>query len=439
MPLQRLGPQLRIDPAIRSTSPTAVPTTLARSIVSAGVRPSRPRTSGRHAGRPAGAASGRPRRLLGRPARGPAATAARRHRGAPDASRGHASTVPSSTLTARLGRPADLPRHRPLDRLGRRLEHDYLRLLDQVLAWREPLWHSEHLGFTHVDGAFLGTMPALPTTQESLELVIERSRSMRERYGHEFLLEHVASPLDRPADLTLAAYLNTLAAGPAPACCSTSTTSSATSTTATCASTSSSTSSTGRRSARSTWPAGSGTTAGTSTCTPVWWRTRRWRCWARPSSGPPTSTWSSTRCSPRRCRDSASTRSATSWTRSGLRLARDAGAGVRRPRGVPAPRRHRPGHGRADRPARRRRVPVVACSSGPPPCCARLPAHRPAAGAARTVRRRRRRAPRPRRPTLVLHAWGRAFLTVSRRSRPGVADVALLELAMTAPVALVAG
>jgi uncharacterized protein len=89
---------------------------------------------------------------------------------------------------------------------------DYLRLLDRVLAWREPLWHSEHLGFTHVDGAFLGTMPALPTTQESLELVIERSRSMRARYGREFLLEHVASPLDRPADLTLAAYLNTLAA-----------------------------------------------------------------------------------------------------------------------------------------------------------------------------------------------------------------------------------
>jgi len=89
---------------------------------------------------------------------------------------------------------------------------DYLRLLDQVLTWRAPLWHSEHLGFTHVDGAFLGTMPALPTTRESLELVIERSRSMRERYGHEFLLEHVASPLDRPADLTLAAYLNTLAA-----------------------------------------------------------------------------------------------------------------------------------------------------------------------------------------------------------------------------------
>ena len=89
---------------------------------------------------------------------------------------------------------------------------DYLRLLDQLLAWREPLWHSEHLGFTHVDGAFLGTMPALPTTEESLALVIERSRDMRSRYGREFLLEHVASPLERPADRTLAAYLNTLAA-----------------------------------------------------------------------------------------------------------------------------------------------------------------------------------------------------------------------------------
>ncbi len=89
---------------------------------------------------------------------------------------------------------------------------DYLRLLDQALAWREPRWHSEHLGFTHVDGAFLGTMPALPTTQESLELVIGRAGSMRERYGLEFMLEHVASPLERPADLTLACYLNTLAA-----------------------------------------------------------------------------------------------------------------------------------------------------------------------------------------------------------------------------------
>lgn len=87
----------------------------------------------------------------------------------------------------------------------------YLRLLDAMFAWREPRWHSEHLGFTTVDGAFLGTMPALPATAEALELVIDRSRAMTAAYGREFLLEHVATPLARPAEMSLAAFLNTLA------------------------------------------------------------------------------------------------------------------------------------------------------------------------------------------------------------------------------------
>lgn len=88
---------------------------------------------------------------------------------------------------------------------------DYLRLLDRLFAWREPLWHSEHLGFTHVGGSFLGTMPALPLTNEALDLVIERASAMRAHYGREFMLEHVATPLQRPAEMTLAAFLNALA------------------------------------------------------------------------------------------------------------------------------------------------------------------------------------------------------------------------------------
>ena len=88
---------------------------------------------------------------------------------------------------------------------------DYLRLLDAMFAWREPRWHSEHLGFTTVDGAFLGTMPALPSTSAALELVIDRSRAMTAAYGREFLLEHVATPLERPAEMSLAAFLNALA------------------------------------------------------------------------------------------------------------------------------------------------------------------------------------------------------------------------------------
>jgi uncharacterized protein len=88
---------------------------------------------------------------------------------------------------------------------------DYLRLLDTMFAWREPRWHSEHLGFTTVDGSFLGTMPALPPTPEALELVVARSRSMSAAYGREFLLEHVATPLARPGQMSLATFLNTLA------------------------------------------------------------------------------------------------------------------------------------------------------------------------------------------------------------------------------------
>lgn len=89
---------------------------------------------------------------------------------------------------------------------------DYLRLLDTMFAWRAPRWHSEHLGFTTVDGSFLGTMPAVPPTQEALELVIARSRTMSAAYGREFMLEHVATPLARPGEMSLASFLNTLAA-----------------------------------------------------------------------------------------------------------------------------------------------------------------------------------------------------------------------------------
>jgi uncharacterized protein len=88
---------------------------------------------------------------------------------------------------------------------------DYLRTLDVLMNWREPRWHSEHLGFCVVDASFIGTMPALPATREVLDLVVERACDMRRRYGLEFMLEHVATPLARPADISLAAFLNTLA------------------------------------------------------------------------------------------------------------------------------------------------------------------------------------------------------------------------------------
>jgi uncharacterized protein (UPF0276 family) len=72
----------------------------------------------------------------------------------------------------------------------------YLRILDALHARRRFTWHSEHLGFmlaTHPDGRPLHTgipLP-LPFTEEALDLLVPRARSLGERYGVPFLLENL--------------------------------------------------------------------------------------------------------------------------------------------------------------------------------------------------------------------------------------------------------
>jgi hypothetical protein len=89
----------------------------------------------------------------------------------------------------------------------------YLRLLDQLFE-RFPLrWHSEHLGYTTVAGENIGTMLPLPRTDESLDLVCERVRSLQDRYKVPFLLEHVIQLLpDVPESYSNAEFLNEITA-----------------------------------------------------------------------------------------------------------------------------------------------------------------------------------------------------------------------------------
>ena len=87
----------------------------------------------------------------------------------------------------------------------------YLGLLERFSEHRRPRWHSEHLGFTIVDGHFLGTMMAVPTSAEAADLLAERADAVRARLGLDFLLEHVASPLARPDEMSLAGFLNRIA------------------------------------------------------------------------------------------------------------------------------------------------------------------------------------------------------------------------------------
>jgi len=87
----------------------------------------------------------------------------------------------------------------------------YLGLLDELMSSVNLMWHSEHLACTTVDGQNLGTMLAMPRTEEALELVSGRVDQLQWRYGKEFLLEHVIRLLPEPeADYADADFLNEL-------------------------------------------------------------------------------------------------------------------------------------------------------------------------------------------------------------------------------------
>jgi uncharacterized protein len=88
----------------------------------------------------------------------------------------------------------------------------YIGLLDELVPRLRPAWHSEHLGYTTVDGDHLGTMLTLPRTDEALDLVSRRVEAIRTRYGLPFLLENVVRILpDHRATYSEAAFLNEIA------------------------------------------------------------------------------------------------------------------------------------------------------------------------------------------------------------------------------------
>jgi uncharacterized protein len=88
----------------------------------------------------------------------------------------------------------------------------YLGVLSDLLDRVEVAWHSEHLGYTTVDGSYLGAMLTLPRTDEVLTIMIERAAAVRSRFGIPFLLENVAGLLPDPGgDHTPAGFLNALA------------------------------------------------------------------------------------------------------------------------------------------------------------------------------------------------------------------------------------
>ncbi len=88
----------------------------------------------------------------------------------------------------------------------------YFRLLDELLEQVDVAWHSEHLGYTRVDGQHLGIMLAMAKTREALDLVCRRVDTIQARYELPFLLENIVHVIpDAPGDYSEAGFLNALA------------------------------------------------------------------------------------------------------------------------------------------------------------------------------------------------------------------------------------
>ena len=78
------------------------------------------------------------------------------------------------------------------------LDFAYLRQLKSLIERIEPLWVSDHLCWTGVDGINLHDLLPLPCTEQALAHVVDRVIQVQEFLGRRILLENVSSYLCFP-------------------------------------------------------------------------------------------------------------------------------------------------------------------------------------------------------------------------------------------------
>lgn len=88
---------------------------------------------------------------------------------------------------------------------------NYFQLMDQFLDQVDVAWHSEHLGYTKVDGAELGLMLAMPKTDAALDMLSERICTIQRLYHMPLLIENIVHVIpDYAGEFSDAQFLNAL-------------------------------------------------------------------------------------------------------------------------------------------------------------------------------------------------------------------------------------
>lgn len=70
---------------------------------------------------------------------------------------------------------------------------DYLKKLKALIKQVEPVWFSDHLCWTGVDGLNLHDLMPLPYTEEAVQHVVDRVNQVQDYMGRQMLLENVSS------------------------------------------------------------------------------------------------------------------------------------------------------------------------------------------------------------------------------------------------------
>ena len=73
------------------------------------------------------------------------------------------------------------------------LNWDYLAQLKTLIQRVEPMWFSDHLCWTGVDGLNLHDLMPLPYTEEAIQHVVDRVQQVQDYLGRQMLLENVSS------------------------------------------------------------------------------------------------------------------------------------------------------------------------------------------------------------------------------------------------------
>lgn len=76
------------------------------------------------------------------------------------------------------------------------LDFEYLKDLKNLASWVEPLWISDHLCWTGLEGQNMHDLLPLPYTEKAAEHVIERIIRVQDYLGQQILIENVSSYLN---------------------------------------------------------------------------------------------------------------------------------------------------------------------------------------------------------------------------------------------------